>query len=265
MSIEIDFGVCALADYDEDNHAQIQTDSPGIDGNEGTQPAESLTLGGYHVRPLDPDKGPNGEVGLGAPCLVITMGDRRYALPLTDPRDTIDGKVPKLRKGGAMVAGGAGDYRSFFNIDGLDPAGAKQPGSVMISASYSKAGAKKSLGISLNVRDSGAEDITITHGDGARITIDKDGTTIVAPSGKHYVQISNRGNVLAGATKAQGSLTVGEQTAASEVALALPLIEILSQLIAVVSPIVGVTGAGAAAAPLAAKLATIKANHLKTT
>ena len=135
MSVEIDIGVCALSDYDEDNHLQIQTDSPGIDGSEGTQPAEALSPNGVHARPLDPDKDDKGNVGLGEGSLIITIGDRRYALPIGDPRDIADGKAPKLKKGGRQLVGGAGDYRSFVNIDGEQPEGATtKPGSVMISA-----------------------------------------------------------------------------------------------------------------------------------
>jgi hypothetical protein len=264
MAVEIDFGVCALADYDEDGHAQIQTDSPGVDGSEGTQPAETLMPFGMHARPLDPDRGPSGEVGLGASCLTVTIGDRRYVLPLQDPRDVADGKIPKLKKGGVQLAGGAGDHRSFVNIDGEDPAGAKQPGSVMIAASYTKSGAKKTLGISLNVRDAGSEDISIVHGEGTRITVSKTGTTIAAPNGKHYLEVSNDGIVLAGTVKVQGALTVGEQTAAMATVDGPALVTLLSSLIAVVAQITAVTP-GAPAAALAAGLPAILKKHLKST
>ena len=132
---ELDIGTSALSDYDEDGHLQIQTDSPGIDGSEGTQPAEALSPNGVHARPLDPDKDSQGQVGLGEGILMLTIGDQRYALPIGDPRDVAQSRVPKLKKGGRQLVGGAGDYRSFVNIDGEDPAGAKVAGSVMISAS----------------------------------------------------------------------------------------------------------------------------------
>lgn len=264
MNVEIDFCVIALADYDEDGHLQLQTDSPGIDGTEGTQAAEALLPEGYHARPLDPDKGAKGEIGLGAPGIRITIGDRRYVIPLGDPRDVVDGKIPKLKKGGKMVAGGAGDHRSVLMIDGEDPAGAKKPGSIMISASYSKGGVKKSLGLSMNVRDEGAEDISLVHGDGARVTIDKDGTSVTAPNGKHFLSVANDGNVLAGATKAQGSLTVGEQVAAQAVVKGPELMALLTQLITIVSSITAVTP-GAAAAALLPQLPTIMTKHLKAT
>jgi len=57
MQLDLDFGVCALDDYDEDDHAQIQTDSPGVDGSEGTQPAERLMPSGFysHVGSIGPN------------------------------------------------------------------------------------------------------------------------------------------------------------------------------------------------------------------
>lgn len=262
--LEFDFGVSALADYDEDGHAQIQIDSPGVGGTEGTQPAESLLPTGFHARPLDPDRGPTGEIGLGAPVLVITAGDRRYTIPLADPRDVIKGRLPKLKKGGSMLSGGAGEHRSFVMIDGLDPSGSKQPGSITISASYSKGGAKKSLGLSFNVRDAGSEDISLLHGDGARVTIDSNGTTITAPSGEHYTEVSNDGTVLAGSAQVQGSLVVGEALAADDVVLSKPLIAILTQLCSIVAAISG-PGSGAPASALVSALAGIAAKHTKTT
>lgn len=261
MQLEIDFGICALSDYDEDGFAQIQTDSPGIDGSEGTQAAEVLLPLGYHARALDPDRGPNGELGLGAPNLTIAFGDRRYILPLGDPRDIIEGRLPRLKKGGKMLAGGAGAYRSFFMIDGLDPTGAKQPGSIMISAQYSKGGAKKSLGLSFNVRDAGAEDISLVHGDGARVTLGPTGTTVAAPNGENYVEVGNDGSVLAGAAKVQGSLTVGEQVAARPVAKGPELVALLGQLIGIVGGLPG----GQAASALASQLKGILTEHLAAT
>lgn len=261
---DIEIGVAALSDYDEDNHLQIQIDSPGIDGSEGTHPAEALSPNGVHSRPLDPDKGPKGEVGLGEGMLIITMGDRRYVLPIGDPRDVAEGRVPKLKKGGKQLVGGAGSYRSFINIDGEDPSGAKQPGSVMISASYAKNGAKKSLGLSFNVRDAGSEDISLVHGDGARVTVDKDGTTISAPDGSSYIQVSNDGAILAGTSTVQGALTVGQQLAADQVVLFKPLLAVLTQLCSILAA-TGPSASGAPAASLVPMLRTLGAQHLKST
>jgi hypothetical protein len=266
MSLEIDIGVATLSDYDEDDHLQIQTDSPGLDDTAGTQPAEALSPNGVHSRPLDPDKD-SKQVGLGEGVLMITIGDRRYALPIGDPRDVAAGRVPKLKKGGKQLVGGAGDYRSFINIDGEDPTGAKVPGSVMISASYSKGGAKKSLGLSFNVRDSGTEDISLVHGEGARITLNSTGTTIAAPNGKHYLEVSNDGITLAGDIRGQGSFTAGAQLAAMPVVKGPELTVFLSALITLLTttPAVPASPLCPPAAALAAMLPALLTNHLKST
>lgn len=261
--MDIDFGICAFSDYDEDGHLQIQIDSPGVDDSEGTQPAEALSVDGMRGRPLDPDKGPEGEIGLGAPCLTVASGDHRYVIPLNDPRD-VD-KLPKLRKGGKMLAGGAGDYRSFVLIDGEDPAtgSVKKPGSITVSASYAKAGVKKSLGLSFNVRDEGTEDISIFHGNGQRITLGENGVTITNAAGDAYVEVGPDGNVLAGPSAVQGALTVGAQLAATAVPIWAPLLSYLTALEALLK-----TNTGAPLVmvpPIASVAKLIEAQHLKTT
>jgi len=258
--LELDFGVAALFDYDEDGHLQVGTDAPGLDGKAGTQPAEALLPIGMYGAGLDPDKGPDGDVGLGVPLLTITVGDRRYVLPLNDPREA--SKVPKVKKGGRMLAGGAGEHRSFVLIDGEDKTGVSKPGSVSIFASYSKAGAKKSLALSLNVRESGEEEISLVHGDGARVTISKSGTSITAPGGQNYLDVSDDANALAGETTVQGSLTVGEPLAALPVAIGPVVAAALSALAAAVAAAPGAQGAPAAIVPF---LGQLSSKHCKAT
>lgn len=258
--LELDFGVSTLDDYDQDDVPQIATDSPALDDDEGTLPAERLMPKGFYSRNLDPEKG-GGEknaIGLGTPHLEIRYGDRRYVIPLNDPRDI--GKVPKLRKGGAMMAGGAGEHRSFMMIDGEDPSGDKQPGSIMIAASYTSGGTKKTLGVSMNVRDSGKEEISLVHGEGARVTVGKKSTTITSPDGKTYTEVSNSGNILGGNSKALGSLVVGQQLAAMPVALGPVVAACFTALAA--SVVALNPGAPAAVAPF---LKLLQANHLKAT
>jgi hypothetical protein len=276
--LTFDFAVAALASYDEDGHAQIQTDSPGEDGQQGTHPAPVVLPLGYHALPLDPEQGSEADIGLGATLLCITSGDHRYVMPLNDPRDV--GKFPKVRKGGVMMAGGAGEYRSFFHVDGLDPNKIETSGSILMTASYPKAGIKKSLGLSMNVRTSGEEELSIVHGEGQRITMGASGShsiTLSSAGGDSYVEIGDDGNVLAGITKVQGSLTVGQQLAALPVASAPPVIAALALIAGVIAAMVPelvsktVTLAPtlpALAAPLAglaALLPKINALHLKAT
>lgn len=258
--LELDFGVSALDDYDQDDIPQVSTDSPALDDDEGTLPAERLMPKGFYSRNLDPEKGEKNAIGLGVPHIEIRYGDRRYVLPLNDPREV--GKIPKLKKGGAMMAGGAGEHRSFMMIDGEDPNNEKQPGSIMIAASYSSGGAKKTLGVSMNVRDSGKEEISLVHGDGARVTIGKKSTTVTSPDGKNYVEVSNSGNILGGNNKALGSLVVGQQLAAMPVALGPVVAACFTALAAAVAAAPGANGAPAAVAPF---LKLLQANHLKST
>ncbi len=272
--MQLDFAVCAIADHDEDGHAQIQTDSPGIDGKQGTQPAETLLPLGFYSLPLDPEKGSEKEIGIGAPVLTLTSGDRRYVVPFNDPRDVT--KLPKPRKGGRMLAGGAGDYRSFVIIDGLDPAGSQMSGSITVATPYAKDGSKKTLGLSMDVRTPGKESISFVHGEGQRITLSAEGSKgiiLTAANGGSYLEVGDKGIVLAGKTKVQGSLTVGEQTAALPVALGPPLTAALTQIvqtIAAVAAAAGLTAAAssAAAAPLVASIAALTAKinalHLKS-
>lgn len=275
--MELDFGIAALADYDEDGHAQVQTDSPGLDGQEGTHPAETLLPLGFYARTLDPER-EGGNVGLGAPVLILTSGDRRYAIPLNDPRDVK--LLPKLRKGGAMFAGGAGEHRSYAVFDGLDPNGGQTPGSFTLGVSYDKAGVKKTLGFSMNVRTPGEEEISIVHGDGHRVTFSSDGSiAITSANGKNYAQIGNDGNVLAGPSKVQGGLTVGEQLAALPVAIGPPTASALTLLASAIASLIAIAGSTggqpalaaawapvtAALAALAPILAKLNAMHLKAT
>lgn len=204
----LDVIVCALSGYDEDGHPEIQTDSPGMGGQAGTHPARMLMPNNFHSRPLDPDKGPNGAVGLGASGLCVMMGDMRHVMPLEDPRDRA--KIPKLRKGGSMMSGGAGEYRSFITIDGLDPDGVQTPGSLSMFAAYAKAGAKKSLAISFNVRTPGEEEISVIHGEGHKIVLSADGSVqLWNKDASCWIECGDDGNVLAGDTTIRGSCNIG--------------------------------------------------------
>lgn len=261
--LELDFGVCVFSDYDDDGNLQIQTDSPGIDGEEGTAPAQALFPMGVFARPLDPDKGGSeSDVGDGASCITVTAGNARYILPLDDPRDLK--KLPKIRKGGRMLAGGAGEYRSFVAIDGEDPKKVTAPGSITISASYAKAGFKKSLGISLNVRTPGKEEISLIGGNGQRVTLGEQGVTVVNAAGDAFVTVGEDGNVLAGDSKVHGSLNVGSQVGGQSVPIWPALLQYLTALEAALR-VGNVGGPIAVPTSIASLAALIASKHLKTT
>lgn len=243
--LELEFMMSVLADYDEDRHLQIQTDSPGVDGAGGTRPAEALSPHGFISRPLDADKGAaETEIGLGAPGLCVTAGDHRYLIPFTDPRDVP--KLPKVRKGGSMQYGGAGDYRSFALFDGEDPNGVGRAGSYTLGVSYGSGGVKKTLGFSLDIRTAGKESISLVHGEGQRMTFGADGLLEMrSASGSQAVMLNDDGTVITGEAQVSGSLTVGDLSAE-------PLAkgpELVEAIVVLVSAIEAMLTTGAALEP----------------
>lgn len=275
--LELDFAVAAFSDYDKDGHLRIQTDSPGVDPTKGTVASEALCPLGFYARPLDPEKDDAATVGLGSTLLTARAGNDRYQIPFSDPRDAK--LVPKLKKGGRMMAGGAGKYRSFISIDGLDPDGENEPGSIQALASYESDGTKKSHGLSMNVRKKGKEDITIIHGEGQRITLGASGArpiTLMNRNGNAWIMTDDKGNTLVGPTKVQGSLQVGSTKAAQPVAIGKAVIAALEALAkaivavgAAASAAPGAQGAGPAAIAGTQALNTlykaIEAQHLSST
>lgn len=262
-ALDLDFGMLGGTEYDEDGHLCASLDVPGIDGTEGVQRVELLTPYGFFCRPLDPAKDSGGKIVEGPALVTLSIGDDHAVMPIGDSRDVA--KLPKLRKGGAGLYGGAGEYRSFLVIDGLDPAGAQTSGSITMAASYAKGGAKKSLGLSMNVRTPGSEEIALIHGEGSSLTLSAGGkrsAVLANAKGDAWLETNDAGNVLAGATKVQGSLTAGEQKAARPVALAEPVIAALTALAAAVAAAPGAQGAPAAIQPFTAAIA---AKHTKTT
>jgi hypothetical protein len=241
--LAFDFATAAFSEYDEDGFLVIAHDSIGDPEKAGVVPCES-------------------QPGVGATLLQVMNGDETHHIPLTDPRDAK--KRPKLRKGGAQMYGGAGEYRSFVLIDGDDPNGVQKPGSLTTSVAYAKAGAKKSLVLSFDVRTPGKESIALVHGEGQRISMLGEGKraiTLTSADGSSYMECSDQGNVLGGKTKVQGSLTVGSQAAATELVLLQPLFAYLQALEAklAASPV------GAVAVPVASVFATLGTKHLKAT
>lgn len=228
---EIDFGVATFSDYDEDGHLLIQEDSPGLDNKAGTIPSEAIGPGGLIHRPLDPEKDAAGTPTSGEGLLTFRYGDRRHFFPLNDDVRVVP-KLPKVRKGGTMLYGGAeSDFYSFIVVDGKDPDGAQKSGSINALAPYSSGGSKKSHFFSMLVREPGKEAVILTHGDGHGLAMTADGTAALKNSdGSASIATSSAGNVLRGKTKVLGALTVGDPGAAEAVVLARALITYLSAL-----------------------------------
>lgn len=262
---DFDFAVSVFSDYDEDGHLVIQHDAPGVDEKAGVAPSECVLPWGLLARPLDPEKDANATPTEGCGLLTWMHGDRRYHTPIGDPRATA--KLPKARKGGAGLYGGAGDYLSFLLFDGLDPTGVATPGSLNVSTPYAKSGAKKSHYFGMLIREPGQEAIVLMHGEGHGFmctTTGKRAALMKNAAGNASVMVSDDGVAINGKTKLVGSLTVGEQMAARPVVLGPELVALLTQLIGIVAAITAVTP-GAPAAALIPQLQAIMSKQFKTT
>lgn len=240
--LEFDFAVAVFSDYDADGRLEIQHDAPGIGEAAGTVPDEAVMPGGFMHRPLDPEKDAGGQPTTGAGLLRWTHGDHRHSMPLSDDERTIP-KLPKLRKGGTGMYGGAGEYRTFVVIDGVDPDGIVQAGSLTAMTPYAKDGVKKSHVFSMLVRERGQEAVVLTHGEGQGFTATTTGKRAAMmknAAGNASVMANDDGVAIAGKTKIIGTLTVGEPNAAQELVLAKVLIAYLTALEARIAATPGV-------------------------
>ena len=253
--LEFDFGMAAFSGYDDDQLG-ISIDHCGDEEDQaGAPPADNCTPFGFLSRPLDPSTDANGELTEGCGLLWWRNGDQLNAIPIDDPRVTK--LLPKLGKGGSMQFCGAGNYALF---DGEDPAGVARPGSYVVATKY---GAKAHM-LQMSVRTEGAEQVALVHGEGHGLVATGGGARSAvlrnAP-GTAYLETNDGGNVIAGPTTVQGSMTVGGETA-TPLVLAEPLMAILGRLISVVAAI-NATTTGAPAATLASQLAGIQTKFLK--
>lgn len=253
--LEFDFGMAAFSGYDDDNGLGVSVDHCGEDDQAGAPPADVCTPFGFLSRPLDPSTDARGEITEGCGLLWWRNGDQLNAIPLDDPRVTK--LLPKLGKGGSMQFCGAGNYALF---DGEDPAGVARAGSYIVATKY---GAKSHL-LQMSVRTSGAEQVSIVHGEGHGVVATNGGkrsAVLRNAPGTAYLETNDEGNVIAGSTTVQGSMTVGGETAVPLVQ-APQLMSVLGQLIAIVSQI-NATTTGAPAASLASQLAGLQTKFLK--
>lgn len=253
--LAFDFGVATFSEYDsEDGHLGISFDHPGE--NAGVPPAEAFSPFGFISRPLDPEADAEATPTTGCTVFLVQDGDAHHLMPLQDPRVTEI--LPQVRKGGAMFYCAAGSYALW---DGVDPNGINRPGSLTISAKY---GDKSHL-LTMNVRKDGKEDIQFRHGEGHGLVATAGGkksALLRNAAGTAYFETNDDGNVIAGKTKVQGPLTVGDQAAAAngEVALAKPLLAALAAMAAAAGP-----AAASMTAALTPFTALIVAKQLKTT
>lgn len=248
--MKFDLGVAMLSEYDADGFIGIQVDLYG------EQAASAPAFEGHHQYgflsvPLDPEKDSTAQPTANA-CSVLYgwEGSRGHVWLLGDPRVTT--KLPKVVKGGSIQYGATG---SFHVIDG-------KTGTQVLYVPYAfgpDGKPTKALTLQLNVDAVGQENISIIHGDGMAITMTsgaKSSVVIKNKSGSSYFEVNDDGMVSSGSHVVQGMLQVG--AGAQPLALAPPLIQLLTQLINIVAAI-NATTTGAPAAALQAQLATIAA------
>lgn len=263
-TLEFDFGLCADSGHDEDGVPEIGLDHYGPIGKASGAKGAHVHPFGFDSRPLDPDATSDGTPTTGCAALVINDGDRVNMMPLDDPR--VVPKLPKLRKGGSRMYCGAGSFAIF---DGEDPKKVDRPGGYTIGVKY---GTKSHL-LSMAIRKDGKEEVSFKHGEGMGVVGTAGGKRSMVmrnAKGDAYFETNDGGNVINGAsTKVNGGMSVGQPAAATPVALALPLISILGQIISIVGAFNASAGAGAAVgAPLLAlqgQLATLKSQMLTAT
>ena len=207
--VGLDFAQAVLSEYDGDKFLGITIDHYGEE-EAGGHAAEAMMPLGVLARPLDPDVANDGSPQVAAPLLTMTEGDRLHAMPLTDPRTVTS--LPPLKKGGFMTYCPASP-KSFSVFDGKDPAGTNRAGSYTLAVTYGS----KAHFFQFDIRTDGTEAVSLKHGEGMGLQMVSGGKRSLvmrnAP-GNSYVELNDDGMILAGKTKLQGSLTVGQMAAA---------------------------------------------------
>ena len=206
--IGLDFAQAVLSEYDSDKFLGITLDHYGEE-EAGGHAAEAVMPLGMLARPLDPDVANDGSPQVAAPVLTMTEGDRLHAMPLTDPRTVTS--MPPLKKGGFMTYCPASP-KSFALYDGKDPAGKSRAGSYTLAVTYGS----KAHFFQFDIRTDGKEAVSLVHGEGMGILMvagGKRSLVVKNASGKSHVTVDDDGILLAGKTKVQGSLSVGNMPA----------------------------------------------------
>lgn len=253
--LQFDFATVSDSAYDDDGFLEIGIDQcgvPGVDG--GGSKGAFCSPFGFDARPRDPDA--SGECDM----LWWRESDRHSAMPMVDRR--VVPLLPKQRKGGSRQYCADGGYAMF---EGDDPGKVVRPGSYVASVKYVAGdGSTKAHVLRFDKRSIGKEQVTMLHGEGQGLVMTASGkksALLRNSTGDAGFETSDAGNSIIGKTRVVGSLTVGP-AGAQGLVMAKPLIAILQQLIAILTPIVGLSGTGAPAAALAAQLAAIETKFL---
>lgn len=247
--LSFDIGVAMLTTYDEDGFPVVQVDAFGEE-NSGVVPYEQHSQFGIISRPHDPAD------GRGCQVLYAMEAGRGHAWVLSDPR--VIPLLPPIDKGGSCIYGGNIKAPTFFNIDGVT-------NSVMLYVPYDlddDGVPQKAMSFSISVDNKGEEVITIAHGEGTAIILNKDSAILKNAAGDAYIEVGASGIILNGAVTIQGGASIGGTTTVP-LASGPAVSDILGKLIAIVALIVGTSGTGAPASALAGLLATIPLKNTK--
>lgn len=237
--LEWDVGLCVFSDVDEAGFIGIQVDLPG-EAKAGAPTGEHGTPYGMFARPHDPGLDTEGQPIAEAACgnLHAFYGDRLHVWPQTDPR--VMAKLPRVKKGGAVFYGGKLTQPAFLHIDG-------DSGGLDSYWPYDFTGdtPSKSMAISVDLRNAGAESISWTHGEGMMFSMAAGGkrsSVIKNAVGDGRIEMNDDGCVIdAAATMITGGVSMGNPTAAIPVALATPLLAYFTALEAVLTTVAGAT------------------------
>jgi hypothetical protein len=210
----LDFAQVVLSEYDDDKHLGLSLDHYG-EAESGGQSAEAMAPLGMLARPVDPETANDGSPEVASEALLMTVGDRLYAIALNDPRTMKD--LPPLKKGGFITYCPASPG-SFGIFDGLDPKGVNRAGSFTLSTKYTSGSNKRAHLLQMDVRTDGQEAVSLKHGEGMGLQITSGGLNSAVlrnAAGNAFVETNDEGLVFAGKVKAQGSMVVGQMAAAS--------------------------------------------------
>lgn len=251
--LSFDIGVALLSTYDDDKFLGIQVDAFGEEQS-GVVPYEAHSPHGIISRPHDPTEDGACQV------LYAMEAGRGHAWVQSDPR--VIPLLPPIKKGGFAFYGGNIKGPAFTNIDG-------ETNSMTTYVPYrfdASGTPQKAMLFDINVNIEGNEAISLIHGSGAALTFVEQAGSVSAvlknAKGDAYVEVNDDGIILNGNVTVQGGFNSGGPESAMEVALADPLIGVLTQLINIVAAINAST-TGAPAAALTSQLAAIKALNSK--
>lgn len=205
----LDFAQVICSKLDDDKFPEIGIDHFGGNEASGLMTEVLMPLGIISL-PVDAERSEGGAVGNACSALTLTEGDRVHTMPLTDPR--VMPELPPV-KPGAFIFFCPAQPKSFGVLDGIDTTGVNRPGSFTLSTRY---GSKAHL-FQLDVRKDGKEGVQLKHAEGMGLQMLSGGNRSFVmrnAAGNVFLELHDKGYTLAGKGKLQGSMNVGQMSAA---------------------------------------------------